>query len=303
MNKNLLALSTVSLVILGLAVILGGKSASSIQERVPNSKGEGTNQSSLHNSRFFEFKEDVKKNLSKGENDQANLRDKTLQIGITSHHLPVAAPLIASLYKGFSISKGPRDTFVILGPDHFEKCKSRIALTEIGYTTPFGEIGINQEMLEKIQKQGFGVDNDCFEGEHSISVQAIFIKNLYPEAKIVPIVFSSGTSEEEINKLAETLFEFKEEISIVVSVDFSHYNSYEEAKLLDRKSEKMIREMNGDSLKLKYVDSPPAVKTALILAEKMGYNGAKVLSRGNSYEFTGKKELTTGYMSIIFQKQ
>jgi MEMO1 family protein len=255
-----------------------------------------------HNSRFFEYKDAIQKAI--GESDKKNpaLENQEVRIGITSHHLPTAAPLIADLYRTLANSGGSRNTFVIIGPDHFERCPERITLGKEGFETPFGKIGIDEKIENALESGGFRTSDQCLEGEHSIGVQSIFIKYFFPEAKIVPIILSSSARDSEIKNLEDILFKNSQSLTIIISVDFSHHNDFKEAMRLDRITEKMIQKMDSDSLDLKYVDSPPSLKIAIGLAQKMGYNQAEVISRANTFDFTNKPQDVTGYMSIAFKK-
>ena len=224
------------------------------------------------------------------------------QVGITSHHLPVALDFISDFYKYFLNSDGPRETFIILGPDHLEKCSSLVSLINNPYQTPFGEAEIDMEVAGRLLESGVFLDEKCFLGEHSVAVQAIFIKYLFPNAKIVPLLLSSQISDEAIENIAGVLSEYKDKISVIASVDFSHYHSYDVALKIDSISEEMIENLNISSLGLDYVDSPPSVKLAVLMAKKNNSNRGIIIGKANSFDFTGEKENTTGYINAVFAR-
>jgi len=224
------------------------------------------------------------------------------QAGITSHHLPLAVDFISDFYKGLLNADGPREIFIVFGPDHFEKCSSLISSTKKPYLTPFGVLNIDEEILRKLQEIEVGIDENCFEGEHSTAVQAIFIKYLFPNARIVPLLVSSRTGEKNIQEIVSVLSEYQGRISIIVSVDFSHYRDYKEAVFLDNISEQAIKDINGAPLSLKYVDSPSSVKLAMLFAKMNNLNNGVVFGRANSFDFTGERENTTGYINAFFSK-
>jgi len=66
----------------------------------------------------------------------------------------------------------------------------------LSYITPFGTTEINQEIVDDLIKVGVGLDNKTLTKEHSVNSQAVFIKYLFPHAKIVPLVFKAYTNEE-----------------------------------------------------------------------------------------------------------
>ncbi len=55
---------------------------------------------------------------------------------ITSHHLPTAENFIHSIYAGLKSQNPDIETFIIVGPDHFEQCGSLITMTKKNFLTP-----------------------------------------------------------------------------------------------------------------------------------------------------------------------
>lgn len=248
-------------------------------------------------SRFFEAKDLIIKELEKNNNKNSSY---FTQIGITSHHLPTAVSFIADFYKSLLNSKGPRNTFIVLGPDHFERCKTSVSTTKKSYTTPFGNLRADDEIINELLDNGVYVDDQCFEGEHSIGVQAIFIKYLFPEAEIVPVTFSASTRQNAIENIADVLVKHRDKITVIGSVDFSHYQNYIQANQSDDISENMLKKFDGNGFNLSYVDSPSVVKLAILLSQKFNLEDVAILGRANSFDFTGRFENTTGYINAIF---
>jgi len=257
------------------------------------------NESKFHSSKNFELRKVIVENIeSVGPKDREN--NYLTQIGITSHHLPTALSLISSFYKQLSYLPGPRETFVILGPDHFEKCQAPIVTSRIPYSTSFGGVSVNEQIVDKVLQDGAFIDDDCFDNEHSVAVQTIFIKYLFPDAKIVPLLFSANTSNKSIIQLADALSLYKDKITVIASVDFTHYQKVDRATELDNESEQMIKNLDTTLLDIKHVDSPPIMKLAILLAKKFGTTKPEILKRANSFDFTGDPEDTTGYIDAIF---
>lgn len=222
------------------------------------------------------------------------------QIGITSHHLPTAVSFIAQLYNTLKQSASPHQTFVVIGPDHFEHCKTAVSTTRRAYYTPFGILGSNSPIIDDLEKNGGVAEVDpCFDGEHSIGVHSMFIKLLFPDSMIVPLIYSSAASDSEVEKVAQVLAKHQASISVIVSVDFSHYQSTEIANQLDADSAAMIERLDGRGLTLRHMDSPASIKTAVELA-KLWHLKPQMLRHANSYEFTGQSENTTGYWDVVF---
>lgn len=251
-------------------------------------------------SENFELKEEISKALEEAESKTD--KNDFIQIGVISHHLPTALPLISRFYKNLADSAGPRGVFVILGPDHFEKCKSHVSTSQLPYLTPFGQLAVAEDISESVIRSGASVDEQCFEGEHSIAAQTIFIKYFFPEAKIVPIIFSANTTDLETAQVFGAIAAYQDRISIIGSVDFSHYQSAEQAAQIDRQSEEMTKNLSTELWDNRYVDSPAAIKLVILLAKQFNEKKAEILEHANSFDFTNIPENTTGYLSLVFAK-
>lgn len=223
-------------------------------------------------------------------------------MGITSHHLPTAESVISEFYKNLQRSQGPRQIFVILGPDHYEQCRGNLSTTDLSYTTPFGELKIATHMQSELVGLGVNVERECFFQEHAIAVHASYLKYLYPNSTIVPILFSYSTRVEEIQNLENFLDEHISEIFILGSIDFNHYDSLAKANESDDLAKRAIINLEANSLTRKMMDSPSSVSLMLRLAKKHQFR-PRIERQANSMEFTGQTENTTSYMNVVFLKE
>lgn len=255
-------------------------------------------ESNFHYSGFFEIKGLIEETV-RATNQHPSDTCFT-QLGITSHHLPTAISFISQFYKVLKTSKGPRETFIILGPDHFERCLSNVATSKKPYLTPFGEVTVDEEIIDNLLSAGVYLDNNCLEGEHSVGIQTIFIKYLFPQAKVVPLIFSASTQDNQIKGLADVLEDYKDKITVVCSVDFSHSYPKEQAEDLDRTSEQMLKNLDSSGFHLEYVDSPPAIKLTIALAKRFQQIKTVIFSRANSADFNHNPKSTTGYINTFF---
>lgn len=253
---------------------------------------------SFHYSGFFETKEMVQKSIERAENKKVSAY--WTQAGITSHHLPTAVTFIAEFYMVLKNSKGARDTFIILGPDHFERCSADISTSKRSWVTPFGELLANKEIIDKLVLAGAHINSPCLDGEHAIGIQTIFIKYLFPEAQIVPVTFSASTQNFQIERIADVLEEFKDKITIICSTDFSHTQSKPEADYTDSQSEQMLMALDSSGFFLEYIDSPPSVKLTIELVKRFYPTETIILGRANSSDFNHNQKSTTGYINALF---
>lgn len=119
------------------------------------------------------------------------------------------------------------------------------------YTTPSGEVKINDETTSKlIEKYKFiYYDEDADRAEHSLEVQLPFLQHwLYNDFQIVPLIIGSDDLSISV-KLAEALKPwFNSDNLFVISTDFSHYPTYEKAVKTDAETAEAI--IANDSEKL-----------------------------------------------------
>lgn len=222
-----------------------------------------------------------------------------VHIGLTSHHLPTAAPLIAKFYTALQQQPGPRKTFVIVGPDHGERCPQYITTTAVPYQTPYGLLPIDSQLSAAVQAAGAVITEDCFTGEHSTAVPALFIRRLFPEAAVVPILLSSATGDASLRRLAQALAA-ADSITVIGSVDFSHGWPADEARSRDAATDQNLLQQNLTGLTLEQVDSPPTLKLLYLLNQKYGNQPPVIFDRANTADFTGASDNTTGYRSFFF---
>lgn len=105
------------------------------------------------------------------------------------------------------------------------------------YETPLGEVKVNLDLVNKLinENELFSYVPQAHITEHSLEVQLPFLQyHLKNEFEIVPIVIGTQ-SKNECKQMAEVLKPyFNERNLFVISSDFSHYPSYEEANKWDK---------------------------------------------------------------------
>ena len=105
------------------------------------------------------------------------------------------------------------------------------------YVTPLGSVPVNRELANQLIKSNpvFSFNPEADKTEHSLEVQVPFLQyHLKQPFKLVPIVLGTG-SEETCSKIAEALKPyFGGNNLFVISTDFSHYPSYDDALITDK---------------------------------------------------------------------
>ena len=161
----------------------------------------------------------------------------------------------ASAYMAIDTKKQYKRIF-LLGPSHHEWLDGASVNTEADYyATPLGNVKVDHETAMKLTTTDCTDDTDFFyrpeahDREHCLEVQLPFLQRfftLYSSLStqemppIVPIVISTNDYNK-LKRIAEVLKPyFTDENLFVISSDFSHYPSYEDAYEVDAKTGKAI---------------------------------------------------------------
>jgi MEMO1 family protein len=157
----------------------------------------------------------------------------------------------ASAYAKLNRNAQYKNIFLI-GASHHKYLNGVSIYPEGCYTTPLGEVKINDETTQELlEKHNFVYyDKEADSEEHCLEVQLPFLQFwLLNKFQIVPLLL--GSDEPFLcNKLAEALIPwFNDENLFVISTDFSHYPSYESAVKLDAETAEAI--ISNDCNKLK----------------------------------------------------
>lgn len=183
----------------------------------------------------------------------------------------------------------------LLGPSHYVYTTASVGDFEF-FETPLGRVKVNQILCEKLLK---AADLEFFPQahgqEHSLEVQLPFLQMTINDFEIIPIVIGEASPD----RLCEILSPYflKKENLFVFSSDLSHYNPYELAKSIDKRSIEIITSL--DIVNDDQIDAcgKTGVQTAMRLARK---NGCKIetLDYRNSGDTAGEKGGVVGYSAM-----
>jgi AmmeMemoRadiSam system protein B/AmmeMemoRadiSam system protein A len=149
----------------------------------------------------------------------------------------------ASAYMTIPTNK-PYKRIFLLGPSHHEWLDGASVNTEADYyATPLGNIKVDHETCIELTKKDsvFSYQAKAHDREHCLEVQLPFLQRRFEEVPpIVPIIISTNDFQK-LKRMAEVLKSyFTDENLFVISSDFSHYPSYEDACEVDAKTGKAI---------------------------------------------------------------
>lgn len=227
--------------------------------------------------------------------------------GVILPHHELADRYIAKFFS--QLAKEQKvSTFIILGPNHSNTAVWPAISTETYWQTELGPVYNQSDILSDLfDSQKVLVDEDNFALEYSTSVFVPFIKYYFPQATVVPIIFTSHHDVLMSQDLAKELSVYlKDKNTIVISsLDFSHYLDLEIAERNDQiilqaikdKDYNLISNLNSD-----YLDSPPAMITLLEAMSLSGAGDFFLLDHSNSAYLTGINSNTTSYLTGYFYK-
>ncbi len=231
-------------------------------------------------------------------------------IGLVSPH---AGYIYSGRVAGATISRARfKDTFVIMGPNHTGLGRAFSIMTEGAWRTPFGDVGIDTELAERIlvSSRYLEEDDGAHRFEHSIEVQLPFLQYFRQDFRLVPIVLAHarGTAYKEIGgAIARAVKDLKREVVIIASSDMTHYESRNSAKEKDNQAIEAMLALDEDGLmkkieKLNISMCGYAPVVSMISAVKaLGAKRAELVKYQTSGDTTGDYNSVVGYAGLIFK--
>jgi len=251
--------------------------------------------------------------IGPGKIPLTNLAGKRKILGLVSPHAGYiySGPIASHGFYQLAIDGKP-DTIIILGPNHRGFGEEISLMSEGNWSTPLGELEIDQDLAKNILKHSKIIKEDikAHQFEHSIEVQIPFIQYIYGNnVKIIPISMSQQDMNSNI-QVANSIFSSIKDRNILVlaSSDFTHYEPQSYAKNLDQLAIEAIIDFNSEKLyELIYqrkltMCGPGPIATMLIICKALGANKVELLKYATSGDISGMFEQVVGYASLIVKK-
>ncbi|MEN2983494.1 MAG: AmmeMemoRadiSam system protein B [Dictyoglomaceae bacterium] len=208
------------------------------------------------------------------------------------------------VYAGIDIP----DKVILLGPNHHGLGYPSSIYSKGSWSTPLGETAIDEDLANKILKNSKYLKEDfsAHSLEHSLEVQLPFLQYLNPKVKIVPITiydYNWNNLEDLATAIKNSI---DEDILIVTSSDFSHYEPYEIAKEKDYYAIEAILNIDPKEFhervkkrKISICGIGPII-TLLLVLNSLGIKNSKLVDYKTSGDVTKEYEAVVGYAGIIF---
>lgn len=224
----------------------------------------------------------------------------------------------ASGYKSIPEDAAYRNVFIIAS-SHREHFKGVSVYNTGNYITPLGQARVNKDIANALiaDHKNILFYKKAHEREHSIEVQLPFIQYRLGDVPIVPIVMGSSTVAEARDLAAALLPYYTPDNLFVISSDFSHYPSYNDARRIDRLTGEAILKKDPEhfynTLRKNSQESVPnlatstcgwsSIMTMLYMAQRDADQLVSPILYRNSGDATiGDKERVVGYWAIATHK-
>ncbi len=200
--------------------------------------------------------------------------------------------------QGFSeIDKGSIRKVILLGPSHRVRLKGLSVPDADSYKTPLGRVRVNRDDIQRLKNSKLiSTFSEAHVMEHSLEVQLPFLQVILEDFSIVPVLCGAAPE-----GAADLILDITDENTlIVISSDFSHYQSYKEAQERDKRSVNTILSMESDGFLDACGEFP--IRIGMEIARNLDLE-PKLLSLKNSHDtapqYSGKDKVV-GYASIAF---
>ena len=124
----------------------------------------------------------------------------------------------------------------LIGSSHVMAFDGASVFSSGDFVTPLGKMKVNREIAEtlKMSSKVFDFPETAHGSEHSLEVQVPFIQTYFTvQPELIPIIIGTNNLKT-IKQIAEALRPyFTPENLFIISSDFSHYPSYDDARLVD----------------------------------------------------------------------
>ena len=197
---------------------------------------------------------------------------------------------------------------VILSPYHSYTSHQLLATAHQAYSTPLGNIEINQAALAELKSAlDVPITPITHDKEHSLEIELPFLQRvLKNEFKLLPIMVR-GQEPEVAKKLGDalsTVLKNKNAI-IVASTDLSHFYDQRTANALDREMLKRFESFAPESIfeaertGKGFACGHAAVASMLWAARELGANKVQILNYATSGDSTGDQSSVVGYGAAV----
>lgn len=232
----------------------------------------------------------------------------------------------AGVFTALAASRSP-DVVILFGGVHRYGGRQAAVFCTGRWNTPLGPLEIDARLAERILGYTNLIVDDHYahEDEHSIEVQMPFVKHLFPEAKVVPIMVPAAPTAHEVGEaVGRTLSAYKYDGLIVGTTDLTHYGprygfvpqgvgakgnawakTENDRRFIDLVCAMRTKELVAEAADRKNACSGGAAAATLAAVSALGATRGVLLKHTTSSEvlagqFPGEQNDSVGYAGVVF---
>jgi hypothetical protein len=217
-------------------------------------------------------------------------------------------------------------TLVLLGAVHSRTEPQALVYPSGSWQTPLGTVAVDEEVAEALLAASDDIvaDPNAHGGEHSLEVQLPLIQELWPQAKIVPIMAPPSPLAAEAGRaIGQALAALRRRVPVIGSTDLTHYGprygmmpagtgkaGLEWARRNDRKLLQLIQTMApdpvlADTSRTHSACGGGAIAATVAACSALGAKTATLLQHTDSVQTLRPLGMTdmenvVGYASVVF---
>jgi hypothetical protein len=203
-----------------------------------------------------------------------------------------SGPVAASAFATLRGAAGRFRRVLLLGPSHYVPFAGLALSTAEAFETPLGRVALDGSARTALADLAQVVVADAPHArEHSLEVELPFLQRVLGEFLLVPLAVGEAGDEEVaqvIDRLADA------ETLVVVSTDLSHYQPYEAARRLDRRTSDAIEALAPEAIGERDACGRVPLRGLLAWA-RARHLACELLDLRNSGDTAGPPERVVGY--------
>jgi len=229
------------------------------------------------------------------------MADATLPAALTPPKAVIAphagyiysGPIAGTAYASLSARGHQVERVILLGPSHRVAFDGVASSGATAFETPLGPVTVDRDAVALLVKAGLAREFErAHENEHSLEVQLPFLKQIFPAARVVPLLAGDDDWQAALRVLAEMWG--GDETAIVISSDLSHYHDYATAQKIDAATAQTVERLGAGQVELDQACGATGVNALLALVAEKGLS-CTTLDLRNSGDTAGPKNRVVGY--------
>jgi AmmeMemoRadiSam system protein B len=200
---------------------------------------------------------------------------------------------------------------LLLGVRHYPQGANQAILSEGAFRTPLGDVPIDTGLALELRKQCPALQEDAVahKQEHSLEVELPFLQVLAPGFCFVPVAIGTVRFSELQSTgegIARVLHKANDDILIVTSSDFNHYEDDATTRAKDQRAidellkldpRGLLRTCRENAISMCGLGPAIVMLTAL---RKLGASHAELVCHTTSGDINGDHSAVVGYAGLLF---